>query len=128
MRIDPVLFGQEQPLGEGEHLDREADVDCELEDESLAVVADVHWGAEHAQDWLDARVGILVATDHDRERSRLYLRGASRHRRVKHHRASSLLAHPLRKLTAHPRTDRAQIRPDLPLAQSGDEPLWACRD
>ena len=39
--VDPGAFGQQQALGEGEHLHGEADVDRELEHQALAVLADV---------------------------------------------------------------------------------------
>ena len=53
--IDPVTFGEQQPLGEGEHLYREADVDRELEHESLAALTDVLGRSEDAQDRLEGR-------------------------------------------------------------------------
>ncbi len=55
VRIDPVAFGEQKAFGEGEHLDRQADVDCELEDESLTVLTDVLRGPQDAQDRLGRR-------------------------------------------------------------------------
>ncbi len=77
MRIDSVALGEPKALGEGEHLDRQADVDRQLEHEPLTVLTDVLPRTQNAEDRLDAPEGVLVATDHDCERSGLDLRHAS---------------------------------------------------
>jgi hypothetical protein len=55
LAVDAGTFGQEQTPGQREHLYGEADVDGELERQSLPVFADVRRRAELAQDRLDAR-------------------------------------------------------------------------
>jgi hypothetical protein len=116
----PARSARTRP-GEGEHLHGEADVDRELEQESLPVVADVRRSIELAQDCLDTRVGLLVSADHDRQRSCLHLGNASRYRRVEHRRPSRL--HPLRELAARTRADRAHVDPDLASGEAGEDPV-----
>ena len=109
--VDPRALGEQQALGEGEHLDGEADVDRELEREPLTAVADVRRGAELPKDRLDPTVGLFVAPDDDRQRSRLHLRDAPRHRRVEHPRARGL--HSLRYVAACRQADGARVNPRL---------------
>jgi hypothetical protein len=96
---------------------READVDRELEHEPLPVGADVGRASKDAEDRLDPRVRVLVAADHNRQGAALDLGHAARYRGVEHLRATSLIAHTLGDRAACARADRAQVRPDLPLAQ-----------
>ena len=61
--VDACPLGENQALGESEHLHGEADVDRELEHQSLAVLADVGRRAQFAQDRLDPPVFLFVAAD-----------------------------------------------------------------
>ena len=73
--VDAAALGEQQPSLKASSLHREADVDRELEQQPLAVVADVGDGlAELAQQRLDARECRSVAADHDRQRALLGLR------------------------------------------------------
>jgi hypothetical protein len=103
---------QAQALGEGEHLDGEADVDRELECETLAVSADASRRPQFAQHRLDAAIGELVAADHDRERPRLNLWDAARDGRIEH--LGAEVACPCRKFAADARTHRTEVDPDPP--------------
>jgi hypothetical protein len=85
LRLDPVALGEEQPLAECEDLHREADVDGELEHQPLAVGADVGDRlAELSQQRLNLDERLLVAADHDRERSALGLGDTAGDRGVEH--------------------------------------------
>jgi hypothetical protein len=126
LAVDARAFGEEQPLGEREHLDGEADVDRELEREALTVGADVIRRPEFVQDGLDAAVGVLVAADHDRERARLHLRDASRDRRVEHERL--LRAHSLGEVAARLQADSAHVDPGFSGAEPGEDAVGSCRD
>ena len=122
-RVDSGAGRQEQAFGVGEHLHGEADVDRELEGESLSVLTDVRGRAELAQDRLDAAVGVLVAADHDRQRSRLHLRDAPGDRRIQQRRAA--LACPLGQLPAHARADGTDVHPDLVRGEPGEDSVRA---
>jgi hypothetical protein len=124
--VDTGPVGEQQTLGEREHLHDEADVDRELEHQPLPVRPDVRRRAQLAQDRLDAAVRVLVSAHHDRERSGLHLGNAARDRCVEHGRSERV--HSLRELAARPRADRAHVRPDLSDGEAGEDPVGACGD
>ena len=92
--IDAAALGQQQPFAEGQRLDREADVDRQLEQQALAVLTDASHGlAELAEQRLHEPEGRLLAAHHDGERPGLGLRNAARDRSVEHPGADR--SHPL---------------------------------
>ena len=69
---------------------------------------------------------LLVAADHDRQRSCLHLGNASRHGSIEHRR--SLVLHLLRDFTAYARADRAHVDPDLRFGEAREDPVGPRRD
>ena len=125
-RGDAISLGEEQALGEGQHLHSQADVDGQLERQSLAVAADPGRCPEYLQYRLGSGVGLLVPADHDGECARLHLGHASGHRRIEHGRPAR--PHAPSHLPARARAHRAQVHPDLLRGQTLEDPVAARAD
>jgi hypothetical protein len=120
--IDPAALGREQAFAEGEDLRGKAEVDRELEEERLAIRADVGNGlAKLAEQGQSHRERLEVAPDHDDQGSRLCLGDAAQQRSVEHRCAK--LAHPSRELDAGLTTDRAHVDVQLAWPERGEDPV-----
>ena len=125
--VDAAALGEQHPLAEGEHLDGQADVDGQLEQQRVLVVADEgHGVAELPQDRFGPPEGVRVAADDDGEAAVRCRRHAAGHGRGEHRGAAGL--DPCGEIPAAAGADRAHVDVHLAGVQPGEDAVGSRGD